>query len=471
MTDRHEPQGVGASAGGSDPQAGVRRARRAASYDPGVPAWANRGVGAVLGCLAVTAGLAVPLTPVGAQTPATPHHPLVGAYYYLWNPENLAGATLRAHLVPPQAPPPGLVDSRNPQTAARDIAHAAAAGVDFFAIDWWPYDPGYSGRDYRQADAAMTDFLAAPDLGRIKFAMFYETWNLGFQPLRESTPVSFQMELHFDADMLHFAQAYFPNPSYLRIDGRPVVFLYLTRTLTGDVAGLIQGARTVLRAHGFDPYFIGDEVYWRVTPETLSPAGPVLTTTPQVERIAQFDAVTSYTLYDGDTQPAFAPVADSSGYPGTTKIAQDQRYLLTVYRDATGGRVPVVPDVSPGFNDRGYRLATNHPAEPRQWLPGAAPASTLDHLFRCVAIPELDPALPLMMVTSWDDWNEDTGVEPIGGTPTRVDDSPSGDVYTQGYTYGGEGQATLRTLRRDVALLDRRVQSGAMEGAPSGTSC
>ena len=301
----------------------------------------------------------------------------------------------------------------------------------------------------------MKDFLAAPDLGRIKFAMFYETWNLGFDPVRESTPVSFQMELHFDSDMLSFARHYFANRSYLRIRGRPVVFLYLTRTLTGNVAAMIQGARTALEAHGYDPYFIGDEVYWRVTPEALNPSGPVLTTTPQVSRIEQFDAVTSYTMYFGDPDPTFGPIADFTGYPGTTNIVADEKRLLQEYRAATGGRVPVIPDVGPGFNDRGFRLATNHPAQPRQWLPGEGPASTLDHLFREVAIPELDPTLPMVMVTSWDDWNEDTAVEPVGGTPTHLDDSITHTLYSQGYTYGGEEQSAVNVLRRDVVLLDR----------------
>ncbi len=48
----------------------------------------------------------------------------------------------------------------------------------------------------------MKDFLAAPDLDEMKFAMFYETWNLGFNPPYEATPVTLQMELHFDSDML-----------------------------------------------------------------------------------------------------------------------------------------------------------------------------------------------------------------------------------------------------------------------------
>ena len=67
----------------------------------------------------------------------------------------------------------------------------------------------------------------------------------------------------------------------------------------------------------------------------------------------------------------------------------------------------------------------------------------------------------MVMVTSWDDWNEDTGIEPIGGTPTDIDDSPSGTAYTQGYTYGGEGRTALRVLRTDANLLDQHVRGRA----------
>jgi hypothetical protein len=403
---------------------------------------------------------AAPAATAGSSPPSRVG-PLVGAYYYLWNPENFSGGTLRAHLVPPQLPADSLVNSQSPETAARDIANARSAGVNFFAIDWWPYDSGYSGADYRHADAAMQDFLAAPNISQMRFAMFYETWNLGFDPGRESTPVTFQMELHFDSDMVAFATHYFHNPSYLRIDGRPVVFLYLTRTLTGDVAGMIDGARKVLEARGFDPFFIGDEIYWRVTPEDPDPAGPLLTTAPQANRIEQFDAITSYALYYGDPLPLLGPTNAFIGFPGTTEIVADERDLLSRYRAATNGKVPVIPDVASGFNDRGFRLPTDHPAQPRQWMPGDGPSSTLDHLFRCVALPELDPSLPVVMVTSWNDWNEDTGIEPIGGTATHSDDSPSGNAYTQGYSYGGEGRSAVQTLRKDVTLLDQQVDNAS----------
>ena len=217
--------------------------------------------------LLVAAGLAVALVLAGGITwlvvrpAAASSRLLVGAYYYLWYPENLAQGTLRARLVPPQGPPAALMDSQNPATAERDITNARRAGIDFFALDWWPSAPGTPGRLY-QSDRAMADFLKAKNLDQIKFAMFYETWNLGFVAPREALPVTRAKEREFDGDLVYFARHYFSNPSYLRIDGRPVVFMYLTRTMTGDVAGMMQGARRTLEAQGYgDPFFIGDEVY------------------------------------------------------------------------------------------------------------------------------------------------------------------------------------------------------------------
>ena len=92
-------------------------------------------------CLAATAALALVLAASAPTTAASPTaHPLVGAYYYLWNPENFSGGTLREHLVPPQQPAGSLVNSQSPRTAARDITNARQAGINFFAMDWWPYD-------------------------------------------------------------------------------------------------------------------------------------------------------------------------------------------------------------------------------------------------------------------------------------------------------------------------------------------
>ena len=187
-----------------------------------------------------------------------------------------------------------------------------------------------------------------------------------------------------------------------------------------------------------------------MTKPQLPATGSPLTTQPQVTLIEAFDAVTSYILHFGDKDPSLGPVDDFVGYPGRTHIVIDERSLLRTYGDATGGKVPVIPGIGPGFNDRGVRLSIDHPAQPRQWLPGAGPASPLDNLLRKVAVPSLDSRAPIIFVTAWNEWNEDSGVEPVPGVATSRDDSPSGTAYTQGYTYGGEGDSALRVLRRDI---------------------
>ena len=350
---------------------------------------------------------------ISASGQSSAVHPLVGAYYYLWYPESLADGTLREHLVPPQAPPAALVDDRNPRTAERDIANARKAGIDFFAIDWWPLEPGTRGRA-DQADA-MNAFLKAPNLDQIKFAMFYETWTWASTP-REASEITPAKARRFDADMVSFARRYFPNPSYLHIDGRPVVFLYLTRTMTGDVDQMMHGARaprgprlrtpssSATRCSG------GSRPGARPRPRRSSRPRPGV-----AHRAVR--RITAYTLYYGDPIPSLGPTKDFTGYPGTTDIVADEVGLLRRYRRhrRTGAGHPGgVPGVQ---RPRG-------PAEHRP--PGGAPpvaarrgpASTLDHLFRQSPCRRSTPSLPMIMITAWDEWNEDTGIEPIPGTPT-----------------------------------------------------
>jgi glycoprotein endo-alpha-1,2-mannosidase len=394
----------------------------------------------------------------GPLAPSTTS-PLLGAYYSDWFPGNSSEGTLRQHLVPSQGSDPTLVNSAEPSVASRAIAQASKAGISFFALDYWPSRPAQNKN--------IRAFVRANDLRDVHFCLLYETWDLGYDAAHEATPVTLPLERKFDRQLLQFARTYFTNPQYLRIQGRPVLVLYLTRTLTGDVGGMITQARRRLRQHGYDPYLIGDEVFWRVTRESPPATGSDLTTSPQVARMEEFDAVTSYSLYGGGSDSALVPSHDFVGYPGTTSIVRDEVSLYRRYSTATVGRVPVIPDVSPGVNTRGVRLSVNEPAEPRQWRAGESAGSTLTQLLRTVARPVLDPRLPMVFVTSWNEWNEDTGIQPVGGTPTSRDDSPTGTAYTQGYTYGGEGSVDLSAIRNFEAVAWGRV-TGVKGGPAAG---
>jgi hypothetical protein len=318
--------------------------------------------------------------------------------------------------------------------AERAIAEASSAGIDFFALDWWPTRPEQNRR-------IETGFLRASNLSSMRFAIFYETGDLAehvpYQSITELTPAT---RRHVVADMVGLAWTYFANPQYLRIGGRPVVFWYLTRTLTGDVAGAVQEVRSALRSLGYDLFIVGDEISWRVTSE----AG-VGTTEPQPERARLFDAITWYNLYD-TSNPAMW------GYGSTTTFVADVARLAQTYRDAVGDAVPVVPAVIPGFNDRGARLSEGHGAIPRQWAPGDAGGTFLRHMLDDVALGHVDARAPMVMVTSWNEWNEDTGIEPLMSTASTVrDDSPTGISYTQSFRYGGSGSPELDVIRAVAA--------------------
>jgi len=233
------------------------------------------------GVLSITAASAAThrstLTGTGGVLPPTVPSPLLGAYYSDWFPANSTQGTLRQHLVPS---PRGGSDNGElgfSKVAQEAIAQASKAGISFFRLDYWPSRPAQN--------ANIDAFLKARNLNDIHFCLLYETSDLGFDAGSEATPVTPSVESTFDSQLLQFAETYFTNPQYLRVGGRPVLVLYLSRTLTGDVSGMITQARDLLRQHGFDPFLIGDEVFWRVTSENPPTTGLAFTKMPQVARI------------------------------------------------------------------------------------------------------------------------------------------------------------------------------------------
>ncbi|HVF33665.1 MAG TPA: glycoside hydrolase family 99-like domain-containing protein [Acidimicrobiales bacterium] len=370
-------------------------------------------------------------TATTTDPPSLRDRTLLGAYYYLWNPENLAQGWLRNRLAPPQRDMQTQAEAPD-GGAADDIRQAADAGIDFFAVNWWPTRPEQN----RRLDERL---LRAPNIGDIRFCLFYETQDLNFDPRDGTTLLGPRQVERFVADVEDLATRYFDHPGYLRVDGRPVLILYLTRTLVGDVAGAVTRAREALRAKGHDVLLIGDEVFWNAARHGPR-RGPTVRT-PQSERAGLFDGLTAYNLYDAGRR------ADT-GHGATSSFLAESRALYERYEEATGGRIPIVPGVIPGFNDRGARSRLARPVIPRQWAPGEPEGSFLAHAVDDLALPLVDERLPMVLVTSWNEWNEDTAVEPVApAPPTTTDDSPSGRGFTAGHPYGGHGTAYVDVLR------------------------
>ncbi len=112
--------------------------------------------------------------------------------------------------------------------------------------------------------------------------------------------------------------------------------------------------------------------------------------------------------------------------------------------------VAFIPAISPGYNDRAVR--EGHPARGRYLEddPHSKEGDLLRAMIRQIALPLADTrAEQMVMITSFNEWYEDTQIEPTGGTArvTHEDDSSSGREFTQGYHYEDYGSLYLQILR------------------------
>ncbi len=107
--------------------------------------------------------------------PALPkwsQHYLIGAYYYLWYPENWRDGYVNGLLTPPQLPALGEYNSSDLKTIEQHISWSSHYGVNFWAISWWP--------DHPELDRIIRHkILRAKNIDDIKFCIFYETSGLG----------------------------------------------------------------------------------------------------------------------------------------------------------------------------------------------------------------------------------------------------------------------------------------------------
>ena len=153
--------------------------------------------------------------------------------------------------------------------------------------------------------------------------------------------------------------------------------------------------------------------------------------------IALLDAITNYDVYGS---------MGAQGY--ATSRSVDVYYAAQAGWKALAQSVDVafIPAVTPGFNDRGVR--EGHAPLSRK----LASDQEFGSLFRAMirgAQEHADVAVGRMIVvTSWNEWHEDTQIEPVRLAPaTSLDDSGTGSGYTNGLSYEGYGERYLQILR------------------------
>lgn len=360
---------------------------------------------------------------------------LVGIYYYPWyDRQHWNIGFLRNKLNPPQLPALGLYNSRDINVIEKHIEWSAQYGIDFWAIS-------YGEKAIRDDETIREYILKAKNINDIKFCIFYESgeilgWTEGkirFDEKKKGKLIS---------DFTRFSEVFFTHPSYLKIDGRPIVILYLTREYEGDYKGAITSLRNEMTKRGINIFLIADEVFWR----------PI-----KKERIALFDAITAYNIYEWPKKQ-HASYADQSTFFG------DVFDLYKDYRNAAGKKVAFVPNIMPGYNDRGVRLREDHFVIPRIMNKDAPEGSFFEQSFKRLAFPLIDKKLNMIIITSWNEWHEDSQIEPVENSEaTDKDISPSGSDYTGGYKYEAYGNTYLNVLRNSVLAAEGTIVNDKRE--------
>ena len=353
----------------------------------------------------------------------------VGVHYYPWYYNDFHGRQyLREHLVPKQLPELGEYNDRHEAVINQHLKWSRDAGIDFWSASWW-------GPGSREDVTLLNHIFPNPNLGSLKIVIHYET---------VGRTDDFQDYSRLGPDITYLANNYFGHPNYLKIDGKPVVIVYLTRVLSyrGTLQSSLLVKRQAATAAGYELYIMGDQVFG-------SPPG-------FAGDIGLLDGIINYDVYGS---------MGATGYAGQAKV--DAYYAAQAGWKALADSVGTdySPAVSPGFNDRGVR--SGHAPLSRKLTQNDAFGS----LFRAMlqkAKTLTDPDIGhMILVTSWNEWHEDTQIEPVKeAPPTRVDDSPTGTDYTGGLSYEGYGTRYLDILREETfptladAILFLRVVCG-----------
>ncbi len=292
---------------------------------------------------------------------------LIGAYWYPWfgaggrhwNEGYLGTPTL------------GEYDMTQPEVLDQHIAWAVEHSIDLFAASWW-------GRDSFEDEVLRVHLPAAARSSEIQWAVLYESTGL-LEPDNGRFDLDGTNRQRFVDDVRYLAETHFSQPNYLRIDGRPVLFIYLTRIFSGDVAGAFDAARAAVREiDGHDLYIVADEVYWGTLDATRLPA---------------YDAITAYNMHTS--------VPDIAVDFAAKVLRQYERWAQATKR----AQINFVPGVLPGFDDTAVRPQAKHP------VIGRGLALFGEQLTGALEIAQEQP-VPMVMITSWNEWHEYTSIEP-----------------------------------------------------------
>jgi len=320
------------------------------------------------------------------------------AYYYPWYLRNNWGR----HDYQDE-PLLGKYGTNEVAVAEQHIEWALETGITSWVVSYW-------GPDHLTMKHFKQGMLNAPSIDKIKFCMLYESVILDD---RGSWRDGSKEEALY-RDLKVIVDEFVDHPSYLKINGRPVIIWYITRSRMPFQEGFDGPSvlANMRRRLGHDIYFIADEPFFNSYNKRPSVNGNAFQGGKQV-----FDAYTTYNMYLDDR------VRD-----GETATTYQLREGMPIWQE-WAEKVPMFPNVMPQYYDfRGNKPLLGNGADFMKQLREVA----------CLPRTNFNGAPHIMFITSFNEWWEGTQIEPEDG---------SRDNWNN---YGFQFMETLAAFKKEV---------------------
>jgi hypothetical protein len=316
---------------------------------------------------------------------------IVAAHYPAWYQGNWVWYKGSTPFYTAYTPLLGHYNNKHKNTLSQHIEWARQYGLNTFMIEWC----GIANSTYWAShEEIVSTFKSNPDFKKINFFFVYSII-MGLRKAGDDTfdPVDFDDQQNVNkliSDFKYAAAKYFNQTNHLKINGKPVIYIWAVGLAEGDFKSAIETLRnTIKNQYGMDLYIIADEVGWN--------SSPVYTRTPL------FDAVMPYAMVKAEGQPP-------TNYALEDSIDEIIPQYANWYFACDDMGIDFIPGVIPGFNPTGAPWCYNDNFEPTVPTIERSPESFKDFIVKAKSY--IDPDANMFYITSWSEWNEGTNIEP-----------------------------------------------------------
>ena len=305
----------------------------------------------------------------------------VGAFYYNFGSFN---ANIKEVPVVGKYAMPGGVET--PNVMPQHITQAQTAGVDYFVFSF--RSANKDATNWKNDSTLVQTFVAANTTATpMKFALQYN-WSTGSYAVSNTAPLesnATKLNQFFD-DIQRAATNWMNSPNYMKVNGKTLLYIQNAQVMySNNNVAIYDTLRNRLSAMGFQMYIVGMQDRW--TPPARYPFRYV-------------------NCVNAIYHQSFSTAIDSwdRWYVLPQAMDQNWEYSRKYFADSMGG-ISYVPNISPAYNWLITNPSSLNPSYPR------TDSGALYRQLCNVAKMNADNSTRLIMIDSWNSWQDDSQLE------------------------------------------------------------